>query len=98
MLGGVSEWLKVAHAAATFDLPVAPHANANVHVHLTAAVPNGLVVEYFLLERDIYNFERLLTPATRLQPRDGMLPVPTAPGLGMELDEEAVARWTIGGG
>src|SRR5262249_42010565 len=36
VLGGVSEWLKVAHAAATFDLPVAPHWHADLHIHLAA--------------------------------------------------------------
>ena len=74
VLGGVSEWLKVAHTAASFDLPVAPHWNADVHVHLAGAVANCLTVEYFLLEEDIYNFERIV--ADRLKPKDGMIPIP----------------------
>ena len=60
VLGGVGEWMRVAHAAATFDIPVAPHWHADIHVHLVAAVPNALTVEYFSLDEDIYNFERLL--------------------------------------
>ena len=93
VLGGVGEWMRVAHAAATFDLPVAPHWNADMHVHLVAAVPNGLTVEYFLLEEDIYNFERLL--AERLRPKDGIIPLPQRPGLGLVLDREAVERYRI---
>jgi len=96
VLGGITEWLKVAHTAASFNLPVAPHWHANVHVHLVAAVVNCLTVEYFVLEQDIYNFERLVTPGTRLRPQDGRLPLPTRPGIGLELDERAMARWQKG--
>ncbi|HEY8476096.1 MAG TPA: mandelate racemase/muconate lactonizing enzyme family protein [Chloroflexota bacterium] len=95
VLGGVSEWMKVAHAAATFNLPVAPHWHANIHVHLVAAVANGLTVEYFVPEEDIYNFERLVTAETRLRPREGRLPLSDRPGLGIELDEAAVARFQV---
>jgi len=95
VLGGISEWLKVAHTAATFNLPVAPHWHANLHVHLAAAVHNCITVEFFALEQDIYNFERLVTPETRLCPRDGRLPLPTGPGLGLEFDKQAIARWQV---
>lgn len=95
VLGGITEWLKVAHTAASFNLPVAPHWHANVHVHLAAAVYNCLTVEYFVLEQDIYNFERLVTPETRLRPQAGRLPVPQAPGLGIALDAQAIARWQV---
>jgi L-alanine-DL-glutamate epimerase-like enolase superfamily enzyme len=95
VLGGITEWLKIAHTAASFNLPVAPHWHANVHVHLVAAVHNAITVEFFVLEQDIYNFERLVTPETRLCPQDGRLPLPTGPGLGLALDEAAVARWKV---
>jgi L-alanine-DL-glutamate epimerase-like enolase superfamily enzyme len=95
VLGGISEWLKVAHTAATFNLPVAPHWHANLHVHLAAAVHNCLTVEFFVLEQDIYNFERLVTPETRLCPRHGRLALPTGPGLGLEFDEQAIGRWQV---
>jgi L-alanine-DL-glutamate epimerase-like enolase superfamily enzyme len=96
VLGGISEWLKIAHTAASFNLPVAPHWHANVHVHLVATVHNAITVEFFVLEQDIYNFERLVTPETRLQPTDGRLPLPAGPGLGLALDERAIARWKVG--
>lgn len=93
VLGGVSEWLKVAHTAASFDLPVAPHWHADVHVHLAGAVSNCLTVEYFLMEEDIYNFERIL--AERLRPKDGQIKIPERPGVGLVLDEAAVERFRI---
>jgi L-alanine-DL-glutamate epimerase-like enolase superfamily enzyme len=95
VLGGITEWLKIAHTAASFNLPVAPHWHANVHVHLVAAVHNAITVEFFVLEQDIYNFERLVTSETRLRPQDGRLPLPSGPGLGLTLDEQALARWQV---
>lgn len=93
VLGGVTEWLKVAHTAASFNLPVAPHWHADLHVHLVGAVANALTVEYFFLEEDIYNFERIL--AERLVPRDGQLSIPDRPGLGLCLDEAALERFGV---
>lgn len=91
--GGVSEWLRIANTAASFSLPVAPHWHANLHAHLVAAVSNSMPVEYFALEQDIYNFERLLTRPTRLRPERGRLSLADRPGIGIELDVEAVERW-----
>jgi L-alanine-DL-glutamate epimerase-like enolase superfamily enzyme len=96
VLGGVSEWMKVAHAAATFGLPVAPHWNQDVHVHLAGAVVNCLAVEWFDLEQDIVNFDRLLTEP--LRPEGGMLAIPERPGLGLMVDWDAVERFRLGGG
>jgi L-alanine-DL-glutamate epimerase-like enolase superfamily enzyme len=93
VLGGVSEWMKVAHAASAFGVPVAPHWNADIHVHLAGAVDNCLAVEYFLLEQDIYNFERILND--RLTTRDGKIRIPDRPGLGLNLDEEAVENYRL---
>ncbi|MBT2266066.1 mandelate racemase/muconate lactonizing enzyme family protein [Rhodococcus erythropolis] len=94
VLGGITEYLKVAHAAETFDLPVAPHWHANVHAQLAAASTNTLVVEHFLLEKDIYNFERLLTEETRLRYADNQVFLSERPGIGIEFDEDVIAAFT----
>jgi L-alanine-DL-glutamate epimerase-like enolase superfamily enzyme len=90
VLGGVSEWIRVARAAETFGIPTAPHWHANLHVHLAAASTNCIAVEYFALEKDIYNFELLLTASTRLVFQDGHVLVPNRPGIGIELDETSL--------
>lgn len=96
VLGGVTEWMRVAHTASSSNLPVAPHWHANIHVHLAAAVENCLTVEYFALDTDIFNFERLMTPETRLQVLEGgRLAVPQRPGVGVEFDPDAIRRWSI---
>ncbi|MHB1007533.1 MAG: mandelate racemase/muconate lactonizing enzyme family protein [Chloroflexota bacterium] len=95
VLGGVSEWMKVAHLASAHDLPVAPHWNANLHAHLVAAVPNGLTVEYFALEEDIYNFEQLMDPEYRLVAKNGTIRVPDRPGIGVVLNQAQVERYRV---
>lgn len=46
ILGGITEYLNVAALAAAHDLPLAPHGAPEIHIHLTAALPNSLMVEY----------------------------------------------------
>ncbi|GAA5201324.1 mandelate racemase/muconate lactonizing enzyme family protein [Rugosimonospora acidiphila] len=95
VVGGISEWMLVAGLAAAHGLRLAPHWHANLHAHLVAAVPDASCVEYFPLERDIYNFERMLTGHSRLVVRDGAIAIPDRPGIGVELDAGAVAEFSI---
>jgi L-alanine-DL-glutamate epimerase-like enolase superfamily enzyme len=95
VIGGVSEWISVARVAEMFGLPVAPHWHANVHVHLAAATPNCLSVEHFALEKDIYNFELLVTEDTRLVAENGQVFVPDRPGIGVTLDPVSVDRYAL---
>ena len=45
-VGGITQWMKVAGMAEAFNLPVVSHLIPEIHVHLIAAIPNGLTVEY----------------------------------------------------
>ena len=45
-IGGITPWLKVAHMAEAFDMPLCPHFLMELHVSLACAVPNGKYVEY----------------------------------------------------
>ena len=93
--GGVSEWLKAAHAAGAFGVPVAPHWHHNLHAQLMAAVSNGLVVEHFALDEGVYNFEELLEPATRAVVVDGVIELNDLPGIGIRYDGDALERYTL---
>lgn len=95
VVGGISEWRRIAALAAGFDIPMAPHWHHNLHVHLAGATPNCAVVEHFDLEKGIFNFEELLTPETRLVPANNTLPVPERPGLGVEFDPAVIAKLTL---
>ena len=46
-LGGVTEFMKVAALAQAYDLDIAPHGAQEIHVHLVAAIANGLILEFY---------------------------------------------------
>jgi L-alanine-DL-glutamate epimerase-like enolase superfamily enzyme len=93
VVGGVSEWLKVAHAAGMFGIPLAPHWHANLHAQLGAAVTNCMTIEYFALEEDIYNFEALVSAPLVVE--GGFVKLSENAGIGFDFDLERVARFRI---
>jgi D-arabinonate dehydratase len=93
VVGGVSEWLKVAHMAAAFDVPIVPHYHWDLHTQLVAAIPNGLFVEYFVRDSGVKVFDDII--ANPLQAKDGFVSPRTGPGFGIEYDEAAIKRFMI---
>lgn len=92
LAGGISEWMKVAHLASAWDIPLLPHYFPYVHIHLAAAAGNAEYVEFVTTEYGISNFETIVR--NRLPIADGIVKVPQDPGLGIELDWERVERFT----
>ncbi len=91
-VGGVTEWMKVAHMAHGFNLPVAPHAVQLVHLHVACATPNLKVVEYMNTALEVDRIWYTEIP----DQKDGMWsPFPDKLGLGLELDPEAVERYAM---
>ena len=92
--GGITEWLRIAHTAASHDVPVVPHYNPHLHAHLVASVANGGTVEYFYRDRDVKVFDDLLVdPPT---PENGRL-TPRGPGYGVRIDRDALAEFRTDG-
>ena len=91
--GGITEWLKVAHTAASCDVPVAPHYNWDLHAHLVAASENGTWVEYFHRDSDVKVFDDVIEAP--LTPDDGVIALPDRPGHGIELDRDALAEFEV---
>ena len=83
-IGGITPWLKVAHLAETFNVPICPHFLMELHVSLCAAVPNAAWVEWIPQLDDI--------TTSRLAIVDGKAKPPSAPGLGIAWDWQAIAR------
>jgi len=89
-VGGVTEWMKVAHLAHAFNLPVAPHAFQVVHLHVACATPNLRIVEYLGISEQ---FDKLVYTEFP-EPVDGMWsPYRDKPGLGLELNPDAVKKY-----
>ena len=94
VVGGVGEWLKVAHMAAAFDIPIAPHYNWDIHTQLVATIPNGLFVEYFVRGSDVKVFDEVL--ANPIYPDQGYIAPRTEPGFGLVFRPEKLEEYRIG--
>jgi L-alanine-DL-glutamate epimerase-like enolase superfamily enzyme len=86
-IGGITPWLKVAHLAEAFDLPVCPHFLMELHVSLVCAVPNGRYVEY------IPQLDEITQTGLRIE--NGRAFAPEAPGIGIDWDWDAIAGRAI---
>ena len=95
ILGGITEWMKCAHYAQAHDTPVAPHGDQEIHVHLVAAVPNGLIVEYY--DNSLNTLKDQLFDHRLEMNEDGSISVPQRPGLGIEINRKAVEKYRVAG-
>lgn len=92
VLGGITEFRKVAGLAAGYDVPLYPHWMHHLHVSLVAAIPNAVMVEYFP-DLSVLNLGEVLQNPIRAE--HGTLPVPQEPGIGVIFDEQAVDRVAV---
>ncbi|MEM6304669.1 MAG: mandelate racemase/muconate lactonizing enzyme family protein [Pseudomonadota bacterium] len=84
--GGIWEMKKVAAIAEAHNAQMAPHLYAGpvewaANIQLAASIPNILMAETI----DTPFHDALIKGSIRVE--DGFIPVPTAPGLGIEVDE-----------
>ena len=88
--GGISEMRRISAMAETYYIQVAPH-NPNcpiataASVHLSAAIPNLLILEHALSPpwHDRVQIDPIVL-------KNGYFELPTAPGLGVELDMDVL--------
>jgi L-alanine-DL-glutamate epimerase-like enolase superfamily enzyme len=73
--------------AEAFNRPVASHLLPEIHCHLIAAVPNGLVVEYMPWTWRLFD-----DPPT---PVNGEMTVPTGPGLGLKFTSDLFEKYGV---
>ncbi len=87
-IGGITPWMKTAHLAEAFDVPVCPHFLMELHVSLCAAVPNAPWVEYIPQLDDI--------TLTGIRVEDGHAVPSDESGLGIAWDWKAIeARQSV---
>jgi D-arabinonate dehydratase len=91
--GGLTTWRKAAVMAELYQVPLAAHHDPQIHVHAVAASPTGYILESFAdPTRDPLWFELF-----RERPAivDGVMAVPDAPGLGLELRQETLEKYGV---
>ena len=93
LMGGLLEMKKVAAMAEAQYVVVAPHnpmgpVATAVNVHFAASTPNFVVLEY-----NPDTGARAEIVDQPLVVKDGYIELPTKPGLGIEINEEAIAKY-----
>jgi galactonate dehydratase len=93
-VGGILELKEIAAMAEPYLVAMSPH-NYNstlvalaATVHASAVMPNFIITEYFL---PFVEFCDRISP-NQLKPKRGYIDLPIAPGLGVDVDEEALKR------
>jgi galactonate dehydratase len=93
--GGISEGKKIATMAETYYLPIAPHNCGGPILHFATAHVAANVTNLYIMEsvRRHYNGEYAgLVTASLVPDKSGELPLPSGPGLGVDLSGEVLAR------
>src|SRR5436305_296000 len=95
--GGFTEAMKIAALAWDRGLPIANHGfttyvNVTAALHWLNSIPNTLICEFVAEEET--NLRESIT-RQKLRAKDGYLDIPQEPGLGIDLDEEAIAKFRV---
>jgi L-rhamnonate dehydratase len=99
-VGGFTEAMKIASLAADRGIPVVNHGfttyiNVAAALHFLNAIPSSFIAEFVAEEgttlRDQITRQKIVA-------RDGWLDIPSAPGLGIDLDEAGIERYRWTGG
>ncbi len=83
--GGVTPFMKIAHLAEAFNLPVTSHGAHDVTVHLLAACPYRSY-----LEAHGFGLEDYIADPLKIQ--DGFAMAPDRPGHGIDFDWQGLER------
>jgi L-alanine-DL-glutamate epimerase-like enolase superfamily enzyme len=85
-VGGITPFLKISTLADHYHTAIAPHFAMEIHLHLAAIQPRESWVEHFNWLEPLFN--------ERLEIQNGCMLLPSRPGLGISLSEQA-KRWEI---
>lgn len=99
-VGGLLELKEIGAMAEAYTVAVAPHGNNSTTVGLAASLqaaavmPNFLIMEYPVAWESTAN----VIAKNPLRVENGAIALPTAPGIGIELDEAALERYPVRAG
>ena len=96
-VGGLTSARKIAWDAHARNLPVANHSfttdlNIAASLHLLASIPNAKILEYCVEDSVLRNE---LTKNKILPDENGLVEVPTKPGLGVEFNDSIISKYSV---
>ncbi|MFD2101336.1 mandelate racemase/muconate lactonizing enzyme family protein [Flagellimonas iocasae] len=100
--GGLGEALRIANMANTYNIPFAPHMVASYlgavsSAHVCAAVPNFLILEWQIYFHENEMYKEIVNFDGDFLTKDGYIPLPDKPGIGVEINEEAMRKYASPG-
>lgn len=94
IMGGISEFKKLAGMVSSEPIKLAPHNSHNINIHMGAGLKEVEFLEYFDFQSDIFNFDCFIK--NPIKPDDsGFLQPLERPGHGLLLDHEALDNYKI---
>ncbi|HKV45178.1 MAG TPA: enolase C-terminal domain-like protein, partial [bacterium] len=90
-VGGITEWMKIAHLAGSHNLLVSGHLMAEISCHLHCAVSNATALE----DVEGGSLTDLGVLRTPLRAERGCITPPSTPGHGVEFDWDGLRRFEV---
>ncbi|SHH84332.1 mandelate racemase/muconate lactonizing enzyme family protein [Clostridium grantii] len=87
-IGGITGWIKVAHMAEGFNIPVCTHGMQELHVSLLSGIPNAGYLEVHSFPIDEYTMRPLVL-------KNGRAISPDVSGTGVEFDWKKLSQYKI---
>lgn len=88
VLGGITEWKKVADLAVANHVLIAPHGDQEIHTHLVCGVPNGLIAEYYESNTNVLR-SAMFRKTVSLDAEGHVTPLQD-PGIGVTIEFDAL--------
>jgi L-alanine-DL-glutamate epimerase-like enolase superfamily enzyme len=93
-VGGITEWMKIAHIADAHGVKITAHANIESTLPLFGATPNSTWATQQTPDRDpFWSGGRLMKETPR--PKNGCVKLSDRPGLGYEVKKEAIEEFRV---
>jgi D-arabinonate dehydratase len=90
--GGVTEWIRIARMAETFQIYMTHHEEPLISMHLMGSIKGGLHPEYFMEARDPLT-PILVTDAPKIE--NGWLKISDTPGFGLKFNEDVINKYKV---
>ncbi len=86
-MGGYTDFLKVAHMAEAYEVPVSPHIFSEQSLQIMGVIPNGTYLEHMPWFAPLFR--------EKIEIKNGMVEIPNRPGTGFTFDLNKIEEYRI---